>query len=508
MGYKEKYEEIIKNLEEAKKTMGGYTFSSVVDKIIPEPKESEDERIRKALKSFFDSEISDYGNVEWRNGIWYGEIVAWLEKQGKIKPRGNSALEVWKDMRLEVYQQASGNRHEPNYSDDSTKMFSLTDIDEIFEKVAEKQGEQKTAYRFEPKFKIGDWMVYEENIYQIHNISLKKYYECLRIDGTVHTFDFEYIDLKSRPWTIKDAKDGDILTTDTVIFIFNYVEDNWVFMKCGYTTISNSFDISSTSEVNAKYVHPATKEQRDLLFQKMKEVGYEWDADKKELKEIKQNQNITDLMSDLSNYEDEKIKKDLIQWINEFPDIIFRGHYKKDIIDFLEKQSNKKLAEWSEEDERMINSIIKNLDEGEWLDIYQVDWLKSFKDIVKPQLKQERSKEDKVMGSPINIKFKVGDIIKHKQTKEIVEVIEIKDDSYRLHSIHNVISTPLAYFNLNLSEQDNWDLCWEKSDDSFLDSLINDAESSKEKSQVEQYIDVCNQKIDWLKNIKNRIIGI
>lgn len=54
-----------------------------------------------------------------------------------------SVLEVWKDMRLEAYQQASGNRHEPNCSDDSTKMFSLTDIDEIFEKVAEKQGEQK-----------------------------------------------------------------------------------------------------------------------------------------------------------------------------------------------------------------------------------------------------------------------------------------------------------------------------------------------------------------------------
>ena len=51
--------------------------------LIPELKESEDERIRKELKSFFDSEISDYGNVEWRNGIMYGEIVAWLEKQGE-----------------------------------------------------------------------------------------------------------------------------------------------------------------------------------------------------------------------------------------------------------------------------------------------------------------------------------------------------------------------------------------------------------------------------------------
>ena len=61
-----------------------------------------------------------------------------LEKQGEQK---KTAMEAWKEMRLEVYQQASGNRHESNYSDDSTKMFSLTDIDEIFEKVAEKQDE-------------------------------------------------------------------------------------------------------------------------------------------------------------------------------------------------------------------------------------------------------------------------------------------------------------------------------------------------------------------------------
>lgn len=33
-------------------------------------------------------------------------------------------------------------------------------------------------------------------------------------------------------------------------------------------------------------VTPATKEQRDLLFRKMKEAGYEWDAEKKEVKEI------------------------------------------------------------------------------------------------------------------------------------------------------------------------------------------------------------------------------
>lgn len=34
-------------------------------------------------------------------------------------------------------------------------------------------------------------------------------------------------------------------------------------------------------------IHPATKEQRDLLLQKMKEAGYKWDTEKKELKKEK-----------------------------------------------------------------------------------------------------------------------------------------------------------------------------------------------------------------------------
>lgn len=45
------------------------------------------------------------------------------------------------------------------------------------------------------------------------------------------------------------------------------------------------FDIDSTK--------PATKEQRDLLFQKMKKADYEWDAEKKELRKIDARENLT-----------------------------------------------------------------------------------------------------------------------------------------------------------------------------------------------------------------------
>ena len=48
--------------------------------------------------------------------------------------------------------------------------------------------------------------------------------------------------------------------------------------------------------------HPATKEQRDLLFQKMEEEGYQWDAEKKELKKIGESENIKNqIMSEITD---------------------------------------------------------------------------------------------------------------------------------------------------------------------------------------------------------------
>lgn len=44
-----------------------------------------------------------------------------------------------------------------------------------------------------------------------------------------------------------------------------------------------SYDLRIRDNMHFNEVYPATKEQRDLLFQKMKEVGYEWDSEKKEL---------------------------------------------------------------------------------------------------------------------------------------------------------------------------------------------------------------------------------
>lgn len=84
--YKKKYEETLEKAKTLHKLACETSHKNTrmaIEELFPELKKNEDEKIRKTLKSFFDSEISDYGNVEWRNGIRYGEIVAWLEKQGE-----------------------------------------------------------------------------------------------------------------------------------------------------------------------------------------------------------------------------------------------------------------------------------------------------------------------------------------------------------------------------------------------------------------------------------------
>ena len=48
------------------------------------------------------------------------------------------------------------------------------------------------------------------------------------------------------------------------------------------------------------------------------------------------------LFPELKKSEDEKIKEDLIEWISDFPDMIWSGHYKKDVIAWLEKQGEQK----------------------------------------------------------------------------------------------------------------------------------------------------------------------
>jgi hypothetical protein len=95
---------------------------------------------------------------------------------------------------------------------------------------------------------------------------------------------------KIHTWTIKDAKDGDIIAYDSGwTCIFKYIHGVWFSSHCFITddgvfhTGYERHDIDSEINGNA---HPATKEQCDHLFQKIKEAGYKWNQETKTLEKV------------------------------------------------------------------------------------------------------------------------------------------------------------------------------------------------------------------------------
>ena len=198
----------------------------------PEIKEPEDDGIRKEIISAL-----KYAN---HKGV-YDKHIAWLEKKGE-KPQGKSALDEIKEEEVEP------KFHEGDWITDGYLHNKITDVLEDRYIV-----DAKFAKRSSIPFKF-------ENYYHL--------------------------------WTIQDAKDGDILASNyNKPFIYNGNHNSiHVGAYCGITTndklIIASEEYHWTEHLN---IHPATKEQRDKLLKAMADAGYEWDAEKKELKKVEQN---------------------------------------------------------------------------------------------------------------------------------------------------------------------------------------------------------------------------
>jgi hypothetical protein len=157
----------------------------------------------------------------------------------------------------------------------------------------EKQGEQKqiVTQKPKPKFKVGDWVVDIRG-----NVNCVKEVDTLDNTTCGYTLDNDAYFSGSwaddwHLWTIKDAKDGDVLAYENgniCIFDGTIEEGIYPFAHCGITRYGFETCDRRLPFSHDNNVHPATKEQRELLFDKMKKAGYEWDAEKKELKKSEQ----------------------------------------------------------------------------------------------------------------------------------------------------------------------------------------------------------------------------
>lgn len=116
----------------------------------------------------------------------------------------------------------------------------------------------------------------------------------LSIEEKVHRYD-EAIEKKPGDKVSLNFKKGDILYEQKTMSILLVYERNgsWLMTFCDYWMLKEKFHVQFPYEnygfVSEMSLVPATKEQCDLLFQKMKEAGYEWDTEKKELKMIEHN---------------------------------------------------------------------------------------------------------------------------------------------------------------------------------------------------------------------------
>ena len=139
------------------------------------------------------------------------------------------------------------------------------------------------------KFKAGDWVVVDGVVQKVREVS-EWGFDTDSVWHGKNTFKDAHL------WTLADVKDGDILVCgkDKRPFIFKGFLDKFhpenPVAYCGIDYVGsfviNPGDVWWTYEE----AMPATKEQIDFLFSKMKEAGYIWDADTKELKEIEQPQ--------------------------------------------------------------------------------------------------------------------------------------------------------------------------------------------------------------------------
>ena len=145
----------------------------------------------------------------------------------------------------------------------------------------------------EPKFKVGDWIISSVlGTACIMYVNDSNEYQLEYISGEQKFSSIDYVNYAYDKWTIKDAKDGDVLANDHHILIlkelvydlFSNGTPYSVKAYCGIKSNGN-FEISKDnwSFCGTLHIHPATKEQRDTLMKAINDTGYEWDMKKKEL---------------------------------------------------------------------------------------------------------------------------------------------------------------------------------------------------------------------------------
>jgi len=275
--------------------------------IFPELNESEDERMRKGLIAFLE-DIWHFGknaNFDKWDKSDCSDWIAWLEKKREKKPEWSEDDENEFNHIIHILNLAEEEQEIKGYnnligtvdwfkslknriqSNQSNKPQDKSALEAINEKSVD------NANKVQPKFKVGDWIVYDDNICKIMKMSPDdKFYHCYDIKNHLHIYN-RSLENEIHLWTIQDAKDGDIIYAKSKFNVFSYIciffklENGKSWDHCYITSKDsihwNFYYGKGFLRIDGHDFYPASKEQRDLLFYKMKESDYEWDSESKEV---------------------------------------------------------------------------------------------------------------------------------------------------------------------------------------------------------------------------------
>ena len=257
--------------EIARKINSGEGVEASPDWTIPEVifhelRENEDERIRKELIEFLVGKRIIGNDLE---GVNIDKTLVWLEKQGQKDP-----CEDCKHPMLNCH----------NFPCSKKQKYQGKSALE-----AAKEEKVDNANKVERKFHEGNWIVFNGLTLLVNKVA-QGYYKTVSIGGVYNSYNWD-IENVARLWTIDDAKDGDILTFNNNVCTMGIIickSPTSYDTKSYCRLIDEHFIGKEESGWDSRLLVPATKEQRELLFSKMKEAGYEWDSEKKELRKIEQ----------------------------------------------------------------------------------------------------------------------------------------------------------------------------------------------------------------------------
>ena len=282
--------------------------------LFPELAESDDEKIISAIRKAIEAKVENLGN-----GVTRTACLAWLEKQGNTnifdvpKISIKNAVEVTSRMQYIdddikpiaefIMDYANWDLHKDEWNQPTLTVPLFRVLDALIQKGKpycvcnqniEKQGEHNPADKAEPKFKVSDWCIDNEDgtIFQIVKV-LDNTYNYRTNEGKEYSCTHYSLELGARPWTISDVKDGDVLYDGNAACIFRKTmeddddDDICIDTYCGIN-IDNEFKVNDEDEYwcLSENCSPATKEQCDTLMKAMADAGYTFDFEKKELKEI------------------------------------------------------------------------------------------------------------------------------------------------------------------------------------------------------------------------------